>query len=290
MKLIMPRQGLMFGTIVLLFLISRPGWAQTSNISTNQRSIKALEQLPGLYKVAGQGALVCDVFLITTPEPVLIDCGSRPGWDQLVTNLATVGYKISDLSWVIATHGHWDHVDNMARIHRENPKAKFAIHAGDAQFVINNDRYFSCAEPLYNGVASEPIQIDRILLDGDTIKVGDHTFRIIHTPGHTPGAITIVTEIAGKKVGFCGDSVTGYYSMSNRSSVIDWETSMKRLMAEGMDLLYAGHRKKPLVGKSEIEAYLKKSLDAATFKRSKFTREEMYQDLVYSLENESKKN
>jgi glyoxylase-like metal-dependent hydrolase (beta-lactamase superfamily II) len=244
-----------------------------------------MQQLPGVYKVAAQGGLCSNVFLVLTPQPVLIDAGSRPCWDQLVENLALLGVKVSDLRWVLGTHGHWDHVDNMARLQRENPKIRFAIHAGDAQFVINNDRVFSCAEPLYKGVASDPIRVDRMLLDGDRIVAGRMSFRVVHTPGHTPGSVVYVTQIAGKKVGFCGDSVTGYYSMTNRSSVIDWEQSMKRLLAEDFDLLFTGHDKRPVEGKEKIAAYLNKSLAAAVAKRKQFARDEQYQDLVYEMEH-----
>ncbi|MBI5091370.1 MAG: MBL fold metallo-hydrolase [Candidatus Hydrogenedentes bacterium] len=246
--------------------------------------LNELTMLPGLYKLAGNRGTVSDVYVVLTPKPVLIDCGSRNDWDTININLKRFGLKLGDVKWVIATHGHWDHVDNMARIQREFPKVKFAIHAGDAQFVINNDRVFSCAEPLYKGVPSDPIKVDRVLLDGDTIKVGRNTFRFVHTPGHTPGSITIETEIAGKKVGFCGDSVTGYYSLTNRSCAIDWENSMKRLLKEDLDQLYIGHREKPFSGKDEIHAYLQKSLDAASYKRQQLIRDEEYQNLVHSFE------
>jgi glyoxylase-like metal-dependent hydrolase (beta-lactamase superfamily II) len=244
-----------------------------------------MQQFPGVYLVASQGGLCSNVFLVLTPQPVLIDAGSRPAWDQLVGGLAAVGVKISEVRWVLATHGHWDHVDNMARLHRENPAAKFGIHAGDAQFVINNDRVFSCAEPLYHGVPSEPLHVDRILLDGDRLKVGRVVFRVVHTPGHTPGSVTYVAEMEGQKIGFCGDSVTGYYSMTNRSNVIDWEQSMRRLLAEDLDLLFTGHDKRPVEGRDQIRAYLEKSLAAATAKRKLLAREEQYQDLVYAKEH-----
>ncbi len=247
--------------------------------------IAELERLPGVYKVASQGGICSNVFLVLTPQPVLIDAGSRPCWDQLAGNLALLGVKASDVRWVLATHGHWDHVDNMARLRRENPRVKFAIHAGDAQFAINNDRVFSCAEPLYKGVPSDPISVDRILLDNDHIKVGRSTFRVIHTPGHTPGSVAFVAEIAGKRVGFCGDSVTGYYSMTNRSSVIDWERSLKRLLAEDIDILFTGHDKRPVEGKDRLQAYLNRSLAAVVAKRNTLAREEQYQDLAYALEH-----
>jgi len=269
-----------------VLVVAAAGAARSEPAPTDRQSRAAeMEQLPGLYRVASQGGLCSNVFLLLTPEPVLIDPGSRPCWDQLVNNLALLGVKISDLRWVLGTHGHWDHVDNMARLQRENPKARFALHAGDAQFVINNDRVFSCAEPLYHGVASDPIRVDRLLLDGDRITVGRNTFRVVHTPGHTPGSVVFVTRIAGRNVGFCGDSVTGYYSMTNRSSVIDWEQSMRRLLAEDFDLLFTGHDKRPVEGKEKIAAYLNRSLAAATAKRKALAREEQYQDLVYAMEH-----
>ncbi len=106
---------------------------------------KELEKLPGLYRVAGCGGDESAVYCVLTPEPVLIDCGSRIGWDQLVGNLKLLGLAPGDIRWVIATHGHWDHMDAMALFQKDFPSVRFAIHAGDAKFVINDDRVFSCA-------------------------------------------------------------------------------------------------------------------------------------------------
>jgi len=80
--------------------------------------------------------------------------------------------------------------------------------------------------------------------------------------------------------------VTGYYSLTNRSNVIDWEQSMKRLLAEDLDILFTGHDKRPVEGRDKIRAYLEKSLAAAAAKRKALAREEQYQDLVYALEHQ----
>jgi glyoxylase-like metal-dependent hydrolase (beta-lactamase superfamily II) len=111
-------------------------------------SAQELERLPGIYCVAGHGGVVGSVYLVKTAEPVLIDCGSRVGWDQLAGNLKLLGMSPGDIRWVVATHGHWDHMDAMTVFQKEYPNVKFAIHAGDAQFVLSDDRVFSCAEPL----------------------------------------------------------------------------------------------------------------------------------------------
>ncbi len=244
---------------------------------------KDIEKLPGLYRVAGRGGDVSSVYCVLTPEPVLIDCGSRVGWDQLVGNLKLLGLVPGDIRWVIATHGHWDHMDAMALFQKEFPSVKFAIHAGDAQFVIDDDRVFSCAEPLYKGVESAPVKVDRVLLDGDTVHVGNVDFRIVHTPGHTPGSIVVVAEIAGKKVGFSGDSVSGYYSLMNRSSTLDWQKSLKKILDLDLDLLCTGHGVEPVDSKEEIRSMVEEQVKAVDAKRKKQEGDEPYRSLTSEL-------
>jgi hydroxyacylglutathione hydrolase len=240
---------------------------------------KEIEKLPGLYKVAGRGGDESAVYCVLTPEPVLIDCGSRVGWDQLAGNLKLLGLSPGDVRWVIATHGHWDHMDAMALFQKDFPSVKFAIHAGDAQFVINDDRVFSCAEPLYDGVESAPVKVDRVLLDNDTVNVGNAVFRIVHTPGHTPGCIVVATEIAGKKSAFSGDSVGGYYSLLNRSSTIDWQSSLKKIQALDVDWLCTGHGRDPVDSKDEIREMIDTQMQAVTSKRKKQESDEPYRGL-----------
>jgi len=248
-----------------------------------------IEELPGLYKVAGRGGDVGNVYCVLTPEPVLIDCGSRIGWDQLVGNLKLLGLSLADIKWIIATHGHWDHMDAAALIQKDFPDVKFAIHAGDAQFVIEDDRVFSCAEPLYKGVESGPVKVDRILLDGDTVTVGDMAFHIIHTPGHTPGSICITTEISGKKIIFCGDSIAGYYSLMNRSSTLDWQKSLTKMQALEVDWLYTGHGREPVTSREEIQSMLAESMEAVTFKRNKQAEDEPYRGLNEEMKKDRSK-
>jgi glyoxylase-like metal-dependent hydrolase (beta-lactamase superfamily II) len=194
-----------------------------------------------LYRVAGEintpiPCECCDVYIVKTSDtwetPVLIECGSSPGWQQLINNLTLppIGIDPGNIAWIFGSHGHYDHMENMALFQQNYPQVKFALHAADAQFVINNDCIFSCAATLYKGAPTWPIKVDRLLLDGDQIQVGNNTFEITHTPGHTPGSIVIKTTIEGHLVGFCGDSVTGCFSSYNRSNALDWQKSIQRLL------------------------------------------------------------
>jgi hydroxyacylglutathione hydrolase len=222
---------------------------------------------------------VCDVYLVLTPEPVLIECGSPLGWNQLMGSLQSLNIPPDNISWVIGTHGHYDHIENIAHFQQDYPQVQFALHAADAQFVVNDDRVFSCAKTLYQNHASAPKKVDRLLLDGDTIVVGNITFEIIHTPGHTPGSIVIRTVIDGTKIGFCGDAIGGLYSSLNRSNAIDFENSFRRLLDYRFDLLIMGNGGARLTPQ-QYQPILQQGLDAATSMRQQKQADESYQ-LVY---------
>ena len=100
------------------------------------------------------------------------------------------------VDYIIDTHGHLDHVLAAADVQAAT-KAKIAIHKLDVPLLTNDPT--GLADWL--GVKL-PIFVPDLLLDeGDELRVGDITLRVIHTPGHTPGHITLLTAGAA----FVGD-------------------------------------------------------------------------------------
>jgi len=83
-------------------------------------------------------------------------------------------------------HSIADHVCGNARI-KEATGAAIVMHEADAEFFARPDiiQYFS----VLNLPASPPV--DKTVKDGDTISVGNLTFTVLHTPGHTPGGICL---------------------------------------------------------------------------------------------------
>jgi glyoxylase-like metal-dependent hydrolase (beta-lactamase superfamily II) len=84
----------------------------------------------------------------------------------------------------IATHGHWDHITDMARVRESG--IPIAGHSADANLF---------ADPHGQGLtlpfAVDPVTIDRPLNEGDRLSVGPVELHVLHTPGHTPGSVTI---------------------------------------------------------------------------------------------------
>ena len=87
---------------------------------------------------------------------------------------------------ILATHGHADHIFG-AEEAREQCGAPFFIHAGDAPFVAALPTQ---AAGLGFGAARSP-EVARFLEDGDAFHVGSHEGQVIHTPGHSPGSVSL---------------------------------------------------------------------------------------------------
>lgn len=91
-----------------------------------------------------------------------------------------------EIIYIIATHGHPDHVCSIGPIQKATG-AKIIMHKDDAEFFGNPEvkGFFSQL-----GLAESPPP-DILVEDGDTITIGDETLTVIHTPGHTPGGICL---------------------------------------------------------------------------------------------------
>ncbi len=148
----------------------------------------------------------CAVYAISGPTgAVLIDCGSPLGLDKILKNLKSVGIRPESIELVLGTHCHYDHVGGFAELKRRYPQVRLAMHESDAAAVEKGNNTLTCADWLFDEVF-EQSPVDSILQDGSTLTAGGIAFKVIATPGHSPGSITFITESGGKKIVFTGDS------------------------------------------------------------------------------------
>ena len=172
-----------------------------------------------------------------TGEGMLIDPGDEA--DEILGNVA--GQKLH-IGLIVLTHGHIDHIGAVKEV-KDATKAPVAIHADSAKSLIRNatNTMLGLSYPV-------PPEPDRLLKEGDTIKVGDLSFTVMHTPGHSPGSICLY----GEGVLFSGDTL--FREGIGRSDLPGGNThtlmaSLQRLMTLPPDtVVYPGHGPKTTIG------------------------------------------
>jgi len=179
----------------------------------------------------------------TSAKAVLIDAGEQP---EII--LKKIDELNVELVYLIDTHGHGDHIAGNSAI-LENTAAKLLIHPKDEPFLSDPNLNLSAAMGFR--LISPPA--DRLLEEGDIVEVEDIRLEVLHTPGHTPGHITLVAGEAA----FVGDVIfrdsIGRTDFPH-SNFADLEKSIRGKIYALPDetILYNGHGPETTVGYEKI--------------------------------------
>lgn len=183
----------------------------------------------------GQMASNCYVCWDNTDEAVIID----PGDDANVISEFILANQLTP-RMIIATHGHFDHI--MATLELKLAfNIPFYIHKDDL-FLVNRMQETAIH---YLGFDPGPNPTpDVYLKESSEIKVGSSVYKIIKTPGHTPGSVCLVNEIA--KVVLVGDLVFEDGSVGRTDFSYSDEEELKKsiraiLKLPGECKVYSGH-------------------------------------------------
>jgi len=149
-----------------------------------------------------------------------------------------LGFNPVSLSHVILTHCHIDHIGSAAYF-RKQFGAKIIIHEKDAEALETGDSIRTAAN--WYGTTFPPTKIDQKLTGAHEImKIGDEELHCLHTPGHTPGSISIYLDRVGKRVLF-GQDIHGPFNKAFGSDIEAWKKSMQALLDLEADILCEGH-------------------------------------------------
>ena len=200
------------------------------------------EILSGVYLIGGPNVTQADdaaVYLIDFKgELVLIDAGAGGSASQLVRNIEMLGLNPSELTHIILTHCHIDHI-GAAPYFREKYNSKIVIHELDAQALETGDPIKTAAN--WYGTTFPPTRVDRKIKGAhEILKFGKEDLHCLHTPGHTPGSISVYLDRAGKRILF-GQDIHGPFNSAFDSDIQAWKKSMNSLLSLEADILCEGH-------------------------------------------------
>jgi CubicO group peptidase (beta-lactamase class C family)/glyoxylase-like metal-dependent hydrolase (beta-lactamase superfamily II) len=153
------------------------------------------------HKVIGNvyyvGSKDLATYLITTPEGhILINSGLDRTVPLIQKSVESLGFKMTDVKILLASHAHSDHVGGHALLQKQTG-AKVYVMRGDDQVIASGGK----GQYHYTTSRWDPCKVDRVLEDGDEVKLGGVTLTARLTPGHTRGCTTWTwrVEDGGKK-------------------------------------------------------------------------------------------
>jgi metallo-beta-lactamase class B len=231
-------------TLAAFLLATKSLFAQTDETSRSWNKPVAPFRIAGnLYYV---GATEVTSYLITTPEGhFLLDGGFVQTAPQIERNIAELGFKLTDVKFLLNSHAHYDHAGGLAEL-KKVTGAKFLASERDAPLLRSGGHGdFRFGDTL----TFPPIAPDQIVHDGEAIRLGNQIVVAHLTPGHTKGCTTWTTKIRdGDKVYdvvFVGSQSALDYKFVGQESypgiTADFESSFALLNHLPCDIFLASH-------------------------------------------------
>ena len=208
---------------------------------------------PQVYQITIRAA---NMFVIVEDRLTLIDTGFRGSQRRITGFVNSIGRDIREINLAIITHNHLDHIGSLAEL-RELTDIKTAIHRIDIENTENELPYPGGKQigklftfpPLSN--LRERLVMDArdasILLDEGSILPVLGGLKVVHTPGHTAGSISLYSE--KDKILFVGDALQKHYGRPCPPSKMvssDLEValdSIKKMAELDCDIICFGHGK-----------------------------------------------
>jgi len=215
----------------------------------------ALEIIPDVYQLTIGGT---NVILIAEEELTLVDTGFPGSLAQIIDLIRSLGRSVEEISLIIITHNHVDHVGGLAEL-RKLTKAKVAAHQADFGDTEGQLPYpgvirrllrippFSVLRSVFSAKPGE----DDIQLKGGEVLKPLGGLKVVHTPGHTPGSISLFS--APNKLLIVGDALnkrSGTLRLPPKMASTDLVQAMdsvKKMAQLDFDILCCGHGR-PLIG------------------------------------------
>ena len=152
----------------------------TYNDDALQRSIRPFKIFDNLYYVGIEWAT--SYLLVTSEGLILIDSLFGPYVETGVEHIRELGFDPADVRYVLGTHGHFDHMGGHAFYQRKFGATVGLTAADWKRAQVDQDH------PVFG---MEMADVDMVIQDGDTLRLGDQSIKLYVTPGHTEGVLSM---------------------------------------------------------------------------------------------------
>lgn len=145
-----------------------------------------------IHEIIPVGMLQCNCSIVGDPETleaIVIDPGDEG--ERILALLAKHKLKVTA---IVSTHAHIDHVGGLKKLH-DVTHAPVLMNKGDLDLYRAMD-----IQAQFLGIAPPPlVKIDNLLAEGDVVRWGGYEARVLHTPGHTPGSVSLYLPFVARK-------------------------------------------------------------------------------------------
>jgi glyoxylase-like metal-dependent hydrolase (beta-lactamase superfamily II) len=185
-----------------------------------------------------------NVYLIfDEDEWILIDIGYEETVEEIVELIREMDFPLSKCKTIVATHADVDHVQGLAKA-KQLLRTTVTAHPAAAEPLRSGDRLFTFAEIVAQGIemAMPPVEVEREVDEGDTIRVGGLELEVWSTPGHTGCQLSFrMGELL-----FCGDNLfrdgcVGAIDAHHGSDIGAFVASLERMRDSDVDWLLPSH-------------------------------------------------
>ncbi len=202
------------------------------------------------FRIAGNvhyvGTKGLAAYLITTRDgAILLDTTLAQNAGQIERNIESLGVPLREVKLLLSDHAHADHVGAMAQLKRDTG-ARVLASEGD-RWALENGR--NQGDNNYGVMPFDPIPVDEVIRDGQTVRLGEVELTAHLTPGHTRGctswSMTVDDHGTPRQVLFlCSITVAGNTLVGNRTYpgiADDYRATFAKLAAMRADIVLTSH-------------------------------------------------
>jgi len=211
-----------------------------------------------------RGYLNGNHFVYRAKSPILIDTGYISDFNETEKLITRLGVNLSDVSLIINTHTHCDHIGGNQVIQQKSG-CDIALHKVGRYFIDAQDDWSTWWR--YYDQEAEFFKCTQTLDDGDIIAIGPHEFQIIYTPGHASDGIVLYNiqekVLISSDTLWESDMAVMTLRVEGSTALFRMQESLQKLESLDVKMIYPGHgrpfsdmKKAILKCKEKIQRYL----------------------------------